>query len=398
MRLVKHLTYQKQGSLAIAQDDKLFMLTQLKNTFNKLKNPTKVALLIQRNPTLAKSGKICYTIHSSLWTMSLLSFMALPTKDKIIEYITQKKQATPHELAAHLQISKRAIFKQLKNLSESNILDKIGRPPKVFYILKKNVKAAPPLVIDSKIKRLINQNYLIVTPTGEQKNGLPGFIYWCEKNGQQPLKMAHYYAELFKKYETYKQSGLIDGLPKIKKTFSKVNLNHLFYLDFYSIETFGKTKLGQLLLYAKQSQNQKIITELIVSIKPKINDLITLFKIDAVGFIPPTIKREVQFMKELQQNLNLSIPAIKITKIKTPLVIPQKSLGKLEDRIENAKTTIVVEDKRNFKKILLIDDAVGSGATMNETASQIKEKKVASQIIGLAITGSMKGFDIISEV
>ena len=49
--------------------------------------------------------------------------------------------------------------------------------------------------------------------------------------------------------------------------------------------------------------------------------------------------------------------------------------------------------------MLLIDDAVGSGATLNETAKQIRNKKLASgKIIGLAITGSFKGFDVISEV
>ena len=39
-------------------------------------------------------------------------------------------------------------------------------------------------------------------------------------------------------------------------------LDELYYLDFY-IERFGKTKLGQLLLYAKQSQSRTIIRELI---------------------------------------------------------------------------------------------------------------------------------------
>lgn len=49
--------------------------------------------------------------------------------------------------------------------------------------------------------------------------------------------------------------------------------------------------------------------------------------------------------------------------------------------------------------MLLIDDAVGSGATMNEIAKQIKNiNLVSGEIIGLSITGSFKGFDVISEV
>ena len=52
-----------------------------------------------------------------------------------------------------------------------------------------------------------------------------------------------------------------------------------------------------------------------------------------------------------------------------------------------------------FKNILLLDDAVGSGATLNEVAKKIRERKICQgKIIGLAITGSFKGFDVISEL
>jgi len=51
------------------------------------------------------------------------------------------------------------------------------------------------------------------------------------------------------------------------------------------------------------------------------------------------------------------------------------------------------------KHILLIDDAVGSGATLNETAKKIRDKKMCQgKIIGITITGSFNGFDVISEV
>ena len=95
----------------------------------------------------------------------------------------------------------------------------------------------------------------------------------------------------------------------------------------------------------------------------------------------------------------LPINTLSVTKIKTEIIVPQKTLPKLEDRIENARKTIIVDDKRKYKNILIIDDAVGSGATMNEIAKQIKNKKMMSgKIIGLAITGSFKGFDVISEI
>ena len=95
----------------------------------------------------------------------------------------------------------------------------------------------------------------------------------------------------------------------------------------------------------------------------------------------------------------MKVSRINIVKTKNKLLIPQKTLNKLEDRIENAKKTIIVNDTRIFNNILLIDDAVGSGSTLNETALQIRRKKICTgKIYGLAIVGSFKGFDVISEV
>ena len=149
----------------------------------------------------------------------------------------------------------------------------------------------------------------------------------------------------------------------------------------------------------KQSQNISLIRRLVDEIRPEIVRLIHSQNIDGILFIPPTVKREIQFMKELEEKLRLPINTLSVTKIKTEIIVPQKTLSKLEDRIENAKKTIIVDDKKIYKNLLLIDDAIGSGATMNETARQIRNKNLASNnIIGLAITGSFKGFDVISEV
>ncbi len=120
--------------------------------------------------------------------------------------------------------------------------------------------------------------------------------------------------------------------------------------------------------------------------------------IDAVGYIPPTIKRELQIMKVLERKLNLPLPHIKLVKVTGDIVVPQKALNKIEDRINNARFSIIVQEDRKFENVLLIDDAVGSGATMNETSIKLKSKKVATTVTGLAVTGSFKGFDVIQEI
>jgi len=229
--------------------------------------------------------------------------------------------------------------------------------------------------------------------------GEDAFRFWCQKQKLDVFKTAEEYESTLKKYEVYKKNGFIDGMQKFRSTFKEVYLDKLFYLDFYAIERFGKTRLGQLLLYAKQAQDRKQIFELVDIIKPFVNQLLEEQGINAVGFIPPTVKRQVQFMKELQSRLAVDKSIISFVKVKTPVIVPQKTLNKLEDRVENAANTIIVNEKKVYENILLIDDAVGSGATLNETARQIKAKGLCTgNLIGLAITGSFKGFDVISEV
>lgn len=327
-------------------------------------------------------------------------FMTEKTSERIIKYIEKHGEATPKELAEYLGITNRATFKQLAKLSEKNQLVKVGTPPKVFYRLQElpSSNKQDKIEFDSKTQELLDENYLYISPLGDYFEGVEGFLRWCETRNLNPHEQANQYKKIVHDLETHKDEGLIDASDKLTDSFEESYLDRLYYIDFYSVPQFGKTKLGQLLLYAKQSQDLqriKIISEIA---RPKVEKLIEKHEIKAIGYVPPTVKREVQFMKELEKNLQLKETRIRITKVRTEIIVPQKTLSKLPDRINNARNTIIVEDRRTLGSVLLIDDAVGSGATLNETAKKIREQGVAQKIIGLAITGSYKGFDVISEV
>lgn len=324
--------------------------------------------------------------------------MKTNTSSKIVEYISSKGQATGKELADYLEISDRAVWFQINKLLEKGLIKKIGKSPKVFYVLKEH-KDKKETYLNNETEKIIEKEFLMVTPAGEEKFGVEGFIYWCEKQKLPIEKTAKEYLTILDKYSAYFKEGLIDGMSKIKSTFKEVYLDNLFYIDFYSIERFGKTKLGQMLLYAKQSQNKNYIKRLVQIIEPKIKQVIKKYRINCVGFVLPTVKREVQIMVELERTLQIQVGKLNLVKVKTPVIVPQKTLNKLEYRIENAQSTFVVDDDSVYKNILLIDDAVGSGATLNEIARKIRIRKICKgKIIGLAITGSFKGFDVISEV
>lgn len=323
------------------------------------------------------------------------------TKEKIIQYVQENNIATAKELYDYLNISQRAVFKHLAELIDKKELTKIGKPPKVYYKIPEYEKSNTLTLNDAeetKEIKLINKEFLYITPLGEYLPGFPGFVKWCEYRNLKLDKQIDQYYKMITSINALKKNGLVDGTEKFRSTFEKTYLNKALYIDFYSLPQFGKTKLGQLLLYAKQSQDKERIKSITLSIKEKIELAIEKYNIEAVGFVPPTLKREVQFMRELEKNSNIKLPIIKIVKVRTLFIVPQKTLSKLEDRILNASNTLIVDEKRKFDSVLIIDDAVGSGATFNEVAKQIKKRGIAKKVYGLAVVGSFKGFDVISEV
>ncbi len=332
--------------------------------------------------------------------------MVTQTPNKILSYIQGKKQATPNELLDYLGISRAALFRHLKNLVETGRLVKVGQSPKVFYVLPHSVLqqgGSAPLIatpaLTAEQRRMINERYLYVSAFGEMTKGVDGFIQWCNKTKQPVEKTAGEYLRTLQKYDQLRKNGLLDGTTKLRSTFDIVSLNRLWYVDFYSIERFGKTKLGQMLLYAKQSQNKKLMKQVSVIVRPHIVRVLKQYHIDAVGFIPPTVKRAVQFMTEFAKQLELTVPVVSILKMISDIPVPQKTLSRVEDRIENARRTIIVDEPHQYRNVLLVDDAVGSGATLNETATKLKQQHIATgSIIGFSITGSYKGFDVISEI
>lgn len=325
----------------------------------------------------------------------------MKTSDKILEYLVKNSQTTTGTLVDYLGITDRAVRKQLKSLLDNSQVVKSGKPPRVYYSLASlstdNVRKIER--IEQKAHTLIEKEFYYISPRGTVHEGYEGFLFWCTERKMDIQKTAVRYVETIQKYHSYRRGGLIDGTYKIRSSFEDVALDKVFYVDFYSIEIFGKTKLGQLLLFAKQSQNRKLINEIADIIKPALLTLMEKYDIDGVGFIPPTVKRQLQLMRVLQNRLNLDTRVVSINKIQTPIIVPQKTLTKIGDRVINARETMAIHDSGSYRNILLIDDALGSGATLNEVAKKIRQRGICKgKIIGFVITGSFKGFEVISEV
>ncbi len=326
----------------------------------------------------------------------------MDTRTKIFEFIRANGKARSEDIRREFHLNRSIIHRHLLRLTLENKVIKSGKPPLVFYIPNENVEAKDKMV-NNKISEFLQKNYLYISPSGQMLYGQEGFLSWVTNTNQQEHleKLIVEYFKIKKAVNKhFNKIGLIEAKKKIKKTFSRNYLDNIYFADFYSLPKFGKTILGQKVLHSKQAQLEDIINEIASEIKNRVLDLITKEKIEAIAFIPPTIPRKIQFLKEIEKNLNLKLPTIKLVKSYSGQIpIAQKTLSKLEERIKNAKQSIFIKDiSINYERILIIDDAIGSGATLNEVASKIKQLNPKAKVFGFAIVGSFKGFDVISEV
>jgi hypothetical protein len=326
-------------------------------------------------------------------------------RDTIIKYIHAKSLATPHEIMEYVGINGSMVHRYLKKLVEEGVLEKKGQAPKVYYGIAQDSNVIKEKIgtdsISSDYQEIIEQNFTLLKPDGKEITGLNGFVEWCSTRKYTIKDKATEYVDLLKKYEHFKKNSVIDATEKLTTTFTSKTkfLDHLYYLHPYSLPVFGKTKIATWLFHAKQTQNKLLMRRVFDVIIPEIQTFIKKEKPDAIAFVPPTVPRSIQIMKEMQKHIASNLPIIKIEKIKTPIMIQQKSLKDISDRIHNAENTMIVKDTGNvYKKVLVIDDFTGSGSTLNVIAGKIKEKNVSKKVIGLTITGSMNGFDVIKEI
>lgn len=329
----------------------------------------------------------------------------MTARQKILILFEQSNELTVKEIVDRLGISKQMVHLAINRLRAEDRLQKLGSTPKTVYrlITAANQVEEPRSQYQPSGNEadFLAEQFTVVTESGNLLNGSDAFDYWCRQRKLPVRKTLNEFITTKRKYAPYYDSeGMVDGLEKIKNTkgYGTIWLDRLHYLDFYAIERFGKTRLGTLLHYAKQGQNKFLMRLMMDTIAHRIKAFLQTQNADAIGFVPPTIRREVQVMKFMQTQLNIPLPLVEIKKISGIIPVPQKSLSKLEERIRNAENTFAVTDRRAFRHVVLIDDAVGSGSTLNQVAGKIKNKGVAQMVTGLAVVGSFKGFDVITDL
>ena len=364
------------------------------------------------------------------------------TKQRIIEIISDGNNLNRDwlikDFVNDLGVSRQSVNSALNILIKDGYLTKIGVRPRIYFRYSKNdivedkSKSIEDIIknnfldIDIKKDKDIN-NFYKVYPNGIIDRGLSAFISFCVKNHRDYRKTYNEYKDTIKKYNQFrdrKYNDIINAdnkLSDIKNKIDGLNINRLYYIDYYSLPVFGRTRLGEQILYSKNSQDRKGIQQIIKEIHPIINNFIKKEKIDCIAFVPATIKRNPQFMTEVENYFlpdlyKNKIDIVSIGRIRFDNVVQQKTLKDIKDRIQNARDTFringilphnlslqnpsVIQINNSYKKILLIDDAVGSGGTFNEIARKIKNIPFCkeAEIIGISIVGSVNGFEVVNEI
>lgn len=327
------------------------------------------------------------------------------TKTTLLKILAKDSNSQrPTDLARILGISTQALHRHLKNLLEEGRIVRLGSPPKVFYKLPETNNLQNLSKLSQNQVSFIDKNFSELRATGELTQGIHAFQLWLRRTKQEKayLSLANSFISQREKADLFRDdNGYIDLTQKIKDALENCYLEKVVCQDFYSLPQFGKTYLGNLLTAAKSGQSRKCFQELNELFEPCLNKFIDTYDIDALVWVPHSIPRKLMIMDHIRLRCHLSLPEIKTVKIFSGgIPVAQKSLSKLSERIENARETIQIQatPKRKFKNVLIIDDAVGSGATLNEIASKVQKQYNPHKIYGLAIVGSYKGFDVISVV
>ena len=219
-------------------------------------------------------------------------------KDKILALLRKKGMTTVDSVAEELGVSRQYIHRLINSLLLEGLVIKIGTAPIVYYKIQEATHTEKTNISFEK-EAFLKEHFLIVTSLGEKLQGLEAMQYWCQNQNLPIDKTIDEYMETRKKYLSYFNSNhLIDGTEKLRNTkgIGEIGVKQLFYLDFYAIERFGKTKLGTLMHYAKQGQNKNLMKEIVSEIRNRISFIIVNLGIEAILYVPPMISRKVQIM------------------------------------------------------------------------------------------------------
>ena len=317
-------------------------------------------------------------------------------KKTAIVRLLEREDHSPDRLHQVLKVSRPIIHRYLNELVHDGYVEKIGTPPTTVYRLIRT---------PSFKSSCINQHFVFIDATGRMQSGVDGFLSWSGhhlKKYSLYEKVIRYERCLRDVAEKTGQDKVISLQKKLEvmtnETGYGIYLHEMVAAFFYALPDFGRTKQAVFLGIAKDGseRGRKFAEQLIDDFLPVLSVYVQTNSIDAIAFVPPSLHRRVQLMDLLQkkvENILPHMPVISIKKRHSDVIVQQKQLSTIRERLDNAQATFfVVSDGKQYERVLLIDDMVGSGATLNCIAKNLSEQGVSHNIRGIGMIGDEKGF------
>ncbi len=321
------------------------------------------------------------------------------TRKWILEFIEKKQPVRPVDIIDAAWLSEVRVHAILNYLLKENLITRFWSRPRVYYeIASKNDETVS---FSRSEEQLLKEKYLYIDARWKRYSSVQWFMQWCKKWNHNPQKKIKDYLQIMEYTDSLRWTcWLINAYDWFSKKINDPQLDILLFLDIYQVMEFWKSKLASLAYYAKQSQSQALVKEVINLTKEKITCLQSENDFDAVCFIPRSIPRELQLMKELKRWWKIELPNVLLEKAMRDIIVPQKSLKNTKERILNARETILVwKNNWKYNHVLLIDDFVWSGWTMNESARKLRDAGIAKRITWLSLVWNIDmKYEVIKEI
>ena len=315
-------------------------------------------------------------------------------KKRILEAVRGCPQGRPSEIVGMTGLSRSVVQKYLKELLDGGYAVKRGAGQSVRY------EAVP------YASECMQESFLYKDAYGSLLFGIRGFTKWaeeCSLSGENIEERVAFYEESMRQYDAEKRGGpyfVLDIRGKLEG--EKLFLDEVLCRDLYTVPVGNRrkrTKMAVLIEVVKGSGNREKLKKLIAGhVESAVRDIYAVIrerKIDAVAFIPPTANRPVQIMNLLKKEfIAMNVDRVPVLSISRHFPDPygsrqeQKHIRSVGNRIANARNSYRVKRvPERYGTVLLIDDLVGSGATLNEVARQCREGGIAESVCGLCLVG-----------
>ncbi len=314
------------------------------------------------------------------------------SKRQALVDMLEKQDCAPRDLVRLLNVSPQLVHRYLKELTESGHVEKLGRAPRVRYRM---VRRPDPTIRSP----LIEKHFIYRDTIGDMYTGAEAFLRWSD--GSLKKHSLQEKVSLYEEAVSAVQGNIFSSTEKIRsfseKTGEKMFLQEAVFAFPYALPDFGKTKESIFLGIAKDNtpQAERYGRQLLSDFLPVLRAYIRDKDIEAVVIVPHSASRDFQIMHSFSRSFGgaFSLPVIPIEKQGGEVPQQQKYLSTDAERLKYADLTFHIplyEEK--FTRVLIIDDMIGSGATVNQIAKKLLHQGIAQEVYGIGIIGTEKGF------